>query len=510
MSECNDHFYKGTLIHFDAEGLQEFYFIDPQWLIDKLALVVSTPNISILSDFTGQRASLIDVFVYLTSHYMIFSGQQHPEIVNTQSLMRCLSNNLSPAFQDAFCKLLFRFELAIPIDESRLFFPSLLWTHSEFHYFKICYSFPRNVDLEVLMSELIVRDTYRGAQIAIKQSLSAPRNVTLQPTGLCYRRFFILTVVPVPLWPRLISWCITGSKFLEIVKKNCLNTLPFQPLQDLGKTRVGNSVLEWIYWKNGIELRLSGMTLLQISSVDLTGCNKDTECINLHMYVKDVYINNGNQWMQLPLAYTGGLEVNVPECVLFSVGKSPDQYKISSLVSAQIFTHCIEVIDEIFMEWFTTANTGGSMHAISKYLISFTPCPICVGDEDKRTYVDNKSPVQSHSMNEDSMEERLQSTSHLLNINCEYSTDGGVNTIFQDNKKAKDSIFDYDQPELIAQVNKFGFRYVDSSDMIGDNAVGFTTIHCLWISQYQDFVNCPKHGTLKLKYFAPDLVKITS
>ena len=46
--------YKGTLIHFDAEGLQQFYFIDPQWLIDKLSLVVSTPNISILSDFTGQ------------------------------------------------------------------------------------------------------------------------------------------------------------------------------------------------------------------------------------------------------------------------------------------------------------------------------------------------------------------------------------------------------------------------------------------------------------------------
>ena len=46
-------FYKGILIHFDAEGLQQFYFIDPQWLIDKLALVVSTPNISILSDFTG-------------------------------------------------------------------------------------------------------------------------------------------------------------------------------------------------------------------------------------------------------------------------------------------------------------------------------------------------------------------------------------------------------------------------------------------------------------------------
>lgn len=431
----------------------------------------------------------------------MFTGQQHPEIVNTRSLMKCLSNNLSsPTFQDAFCKLLFRFELAIPIDESRLFFPSLLLTHSQFHYFKLCYSFPRNVDLEVLMSELIVRDTYFGGHIDVKQNLSAPRNVTLQPTGLCYRRFFILTVVPVPLWPRLISWCITGSKFLKIIKKNCLNTLPFEPLQDLGKTRIGNSILEWIYWKNGIELRLSGMTLLQISSVDLTGCNKEAEGINLHKYVKEIYINNGNQWLQLPLAYTGGLEVTVPESVLYSVGDSPDQYKISSILSAQIFTHCIEVVDEVFMEWFTTANTGSNMHAISKYLISFTPCPICVGDEDKRTYVDNASSDLIHSMHENSMQ--LLTSSFATGVSTCFTGHGG-------GKKSKKSIFDYDQPEVIAQVNKFGFRYVDSSDTIGDNTVGFTTMHCLWIAQYQDFVHCPRHGTLKLQHLVPDLVSFT-
>ena len=45
--------HKGTLLHFDAEGLERVYFIDPQWLIDILSLVVSTSNISILSDFTG-------------------------------------------------------------------------------------------------------------------------------------------------------------------------------------------------------------------------------------------------------------------------------------------------------------------------------------------------------------------------------------------------------------------------------------------------------------------------
>lgn len=419
--------------------------------------------------------------------------------------MKCLSDyQLSPPFQEVFCKLLFRFELAIPIDESRLFFPSLLLTHSQFYYFKLCYSFPRNVDLHTLITEL--RDNYFSGQITVKHSLSASMNVTLQPTGLCFRRFFVLTVVPVPLWPRLISWCITGSKFLEIIKKNCLNTLPFQSLQDLGKTRVGNSILEWIYWKNGIELRLCDKTLLQISSVDLTGCNEGTQNVYLHAYVKDIYINNGNQWLKLPLAYTGGLVVTVPECILFSVGDSPDQYKISSLVSAQIFTHCIEVIDEIFMEWFTTASTGSVMQAVSKYLVSFTPCPICVGDEDKRTQTDSK-PILTHSVHESPLQERFRSASHLSTLasNCLTDLGGGVTRSFS-TKKAKKIIFDHDQPEVIAQVNKYGFRYVDSVDTTGENPVGFTTMHCLWIAQYQDFIDCPKHGKLKLKYLAPDLV----
>ena len=414
--------------------------------------------------------------------------------------MKCLSDNeLLPTFQDAFCKLLFRFELAIPIDESRLFFPSLLITHTQSHYFRLCYSFPRNFDLETTISEL--RDTYFGNQIAVKHSLSAPLNVSLQPTGLCYRRFFILTVVPVPLWPRLISWCITDSKFLEIVKKNCLSSLPFHPLQDFGKTRVGNSILEWIYWKNGIELRLSGMTLLQISSVDLTACNKELENMPSHIHIKNIYINNGNQWLQLPLAYTGGLEVTTPECVLFSVGDSPDKYKISTLISAQIFTHCIEVIDEVFMEWFTTANDGGNLQTISRYLVIFTPCPICIGDEDKRTCVNDKL---THSMYTDCVQERFRSESQVSIADSNCLTDQ-VSSV-PSTEKSKKSMFDYNQPEVIAQVNKFGFRYVDSVDTIGRNSVGFTTMHCLWISQYQDFVSCPKHGKLKLKHLAPDLV----
>lgn len=418
-------------------------------------------------------------------------------MVNTKDLMECLSNTvLLPTFQKFFSQLLFHFEVAIPFDESHLFFPSLLLTRSQFHYLNLCYSFPRNVNLEKTVSELT--NKYSSNQGVIEHGLVGPVNIVLWPTGLCYRRYFVLTVAPASIWPRLISRCLTNSKFLEIVKKNCLSTLPFQLLQDLGKTRVGNSVLEWIYWKNGIELRLGGMTLLQMSSVDLTGCNKGIESIPLHAQIRDMYIHDGDEWLRLPLAFTGGLEVIVPECILISKGDSPGATEISVHTSAQIFTHTIEIIDEVFMEWFSCTNTGSGIQVASESLISFTPCPICVGDSDMRNQNNMAIDLLTYS--------RIHRNPSAYSINqiskhCQNTTNGYTNC-------TKKSTIDTDRPEVIVQAGKFKFDNFNSAKRaISNNLVGFTTSHCLWIGQDQDHIECPKHGKLELQHLTPDLVK---
>ena len=390
--------------------------------------------------------------------------------------MKRLSDNmLLPNFQEYFCQLLFHFEVAIPINKSHMYFPSLMLTHSQFHYPEFSHSFPRINDLQTTMNEL-------GAKYHCNtedQSLTAPANIILESTGLCYRRFFVLTVVPASIWHRLISRCLTDAKFVEIVKKNCCSSLPFQSMQNLGKTRVGNSLLEWIYWKNGVELRLSEMTLLQISMVDLTSCNKQ---VPLHAKINNMYVHNGDEWLQITSAFTGGLEIVTPEHILMSLGDSSVS-KISENMSPQIFTHVIEVIDEIFMEWFSSTSTG---NCIQEYPISFTPCPICVGDEE--TNVNQSDALTFSHIHKD-----IQSTSPCSNASMHSSA-----------KKSKKSILDaHDQ--LTIQRNKFGDS--DSAKQtIGENLVGFTIEHCLWAAQDHDYVTCPKHGELKLQYLTPDLV----
>ena len=400
-----------------------------------------------------------------------------------------------PTFQEIFCKLLFHFEVAIPINKSHMYFPSLMLTHSQFHYPKLSHSFPRNNDLQTTMNKL--RAKYHVD--TVDHSLTAPANIILESTGLCYRRFFVLTAVPGSIWHRLISRCLNDSKFIEIVKKNCCSSLQFQYMQNLGKTRVGNSVLEWIYWKNGVELRLSEMTLLQISNIDLTSCNKQPTKIPLHAKINNMYIHNGDEWLQISSAFTGGLEIVTPEHILMSVGDSSVP-KISEKMSPQIFTHAIEVIDEIFMEWFSGTNTGNSIQAISEYLISFIPCPICVGD--KKTHVNQADALtfsrmhMSYSTHSVQVHKSIQSTTPCSSASTHSSA-----------KKSKKLIFGYDQSEIIVRANKFVFDDFNSAkQMIGENLVGFTMAHCLWVAQDHDYITCPKHGELKLQYLTPDLV----
>ena len=423
--------------------------------------------------------------------------------------MTCLSDNmLLPSFQNIFSQLLFHFEVAIPIDKSCLFFPSLMSTHYRFNYSKLSQSFPRNNDLQAMISELNVK-YHSNPVAAVKNGLSAPRNIILERTGLCYRRYFILTVVPPSIWPRLICRCLTDSKFLEIIKKSCLDSISFEMLQDLGKIKVGNAVLEWIYWKNGIEWKLSGKTLLQISSVDFKGCNNDNESIPLHAKVKNMYLHNGDEWWKFTSAFTGGLEIITPEYILLSKG-APSQegdlsqavLKISKYVSSQIFTHSIEVIDEIFTEWFSSTN---STRAIGESLITFTPCPICVGDKDERNETDQTNALtlsrihvslsrQSAAYSVNRVTEDFQSTIKSRNVTTQSTA-----------KKSKKSVFTFDQQETIFQANKFPIND-HSVKTIGENFVGFTTAHCLWVAWDHDYIECPKHGKLELQYLTPDLV----
>ena len=192
--------------------------------------------------------------------------------------------------------------------------------------------------------------------------------------------------------------------------------------------------------------------------------------------MKNVFINNGNQWLQLPCAFTHGLKVVVPEYLLLSVGSCPGQFMVSHSVSAQIFTDCIEVIDEIFVEWFTSSSSGSNINFVSKYLVIFTPCPIFAGDKDHRT--PGQSPPPSPPPFEMFMSQQGRSGSvESISVRSRSRRQSSVSSWFTHSRRPS-PIFYLNQPEMIAQVNKLGFRYVDTSDTIGPNPVGFTIIHC--------------------------------
>ena len=108
----------GFLLHYEDAQLKDLYFIDPQWLCDLLAQVVTVREINPYIREDGLMA--------INSMYHLFSKQK----------------DFPPKYIDKYIQLLVKFEVVLKLDEETLLIPSFLQAdRPEIHYF----SYP-NID----------------------------------------------------------------------------------------------------------------------------------------------------------------------------------------------------------------------------------------------------------------------------------------------------------------------------------------------------------------------------
>jgi hypothetical protein len=98
MQACSFLHENGVLLHYEDSTLRDLYFLDPQWLCDMLAHVVTVREIN---PFAKNGVMKVDDLLHL------FKSQ-------------------SIETRDYVMSLLSKFELAVPFDNTRLLIPSLL------------------------------------------------------------------------------------------------------------------------------------------------------------------------------------------------------------------------------------------------------------------------------------------------------------------------------------------------------------------------------------------------
>ena len=341
-------------------------------------------------------------------------------------------------------KLLYRFELAIPLDTDTILLPSTLQCDPQNKlYSSVKSNFPA-VDIQLPV------ETSSGI-------------VNLYSTGMCYRRLFVADHVPERLWLKLVPrFLSTVEVFYNILLNNCVEGVTLARMDNLSEAVIGSHRCKCLYWRNGITLVFGDKVLFCINGLIKCGDMSDdayghSQSVTTNKVNAMQSVDEGTQDQLFPKD-GDGIEVNVPDYVLQSSlhGKTHASYKLSPQILAQI----LECINELCISLFE-GNLDKGIYS-QCYLNQVVVCPFCYGD----------TPVPvANSPNDEAMETSLRSVygRHISGIN--YVT-----------------------------------RQAGVPGNAG--CYGFNIQICILEAQKYGFVCCPNHGKLNLRHLTPDIVSI--
>lgn len=350
--------------------------------------------------------------------------------------------NISSDLMEPIITLLQNFELAIPLNINTLLIPSFLQNKQPKKLFSLeLYNFPRrqcSTDFEE-QSTMKRRDKFFSTSSAELMS------VDLRSTGMCFRRLFFAHHIPASIWPKLIArflLSIGQNGFHKIICDNCVPQISYKLTSSAGDALIGLLLCKWSYGKNYIELSLGEYTILRVNALFSKEDNKVLSVITSKLRNMLVYKQN-NQTVEEMMLQQEGFEINIPDYVVISRTEESNKVHHSNLMSMQLLSHVLEIIDEVLRDWFEGLSERGIYS--DNYLSHIIPCPFCCGDSQ--------------------IEETI----------C----------------------IDVDSDDSILLKNK----------MATCTGVAFSVQYLLQQTRVSSIITCPYHGELEMKHLAPDVVR---
>ncbi|XP_048577768.1 leucine-rich repeat serine/threonine-protein kinase 1 isoform X2 [Nematostella vectensis] len=207
----------GVLLHYDDPLLRDLYFLDPQWLCDMLAHVVT----------------IREVNPHINNGVMKLSDLSH--------IFR--SENFPANLIKQYINLLSKFEVALPWSSEYLLVPSLL------------------PDRQPISNQPIAP----GGNPVVTRAM----NMTAYTKTRVLRRQYIMSYIPSGFWPRLITRVIADEEVRDVVRCCCQLVMEGEAEESDKEKLAFVAQPDWSCWKTGIELSCFGVKLLRIC--DLQG-----------------------------------------------------------------------------------------------------------------------------------------------------------------------------------------------------------------------------------------------
>ncbi|XP_055353693.1 leucine-rich repeat serine/threonine-protein kinase 1-like isoform X2 [Paramacrobiotus metropolitanus] len=331
----------GILLHYeDSSGLRDLYFIDPQWLCDTLATVITIREIN---PFVRKGVMKIDDLKVL------FKPSKYA-LVDVHTYILSLLN---------------KFEVALKLDARTLLIPCLLPVKSR-----------ANGDRDVPL-KIEIKSSGRN-WIHFKPFLDSPEEPPVKvegvtvDKGLQIRRYYTMLYFPSGFWARLISRLVSDEKFFRDVRNYYLDE------------NQSNLTVEWLCWQNAMELCYGDHSVLRIREIPSS-----------RSFLPFVHLCHDREtsWKHLHLDNKAVMEISL------LVYRKNDMV-ITNLPSvSMLLNRCVNHIDSLLEDWYPSLGTRFIHTSTGQYLVTkFIPCPQCVAAWKGQADVESEKVVRAFSV----------------------------------------------------------------------------------------------------------------
>lgn len=460
----------GIILHYDDATLRDLYFLDPQWLCDMLAHVVTIREIN----------------PFARSGIMKLDDIQHVFKSSTSSTVDT---------QGYIVSLLNKFEVALTWDYRTLLIPSLLPTEEDILRNNQLMKIPVKARSWHVRSKKITSPTITSPLFAGDKN-KIPCCLTSRPQLDCsVTRLLLMSYFPSGFWSRLITRILADDTIVEIVMSF------ITPFKDFVDDNIFASLLdthaEWILWQTGLELRYAGITLLRLKEVNYNLKNTPYDYRQFKFKLKQDGI-----WCTVDLKNSAILEIWFPVDTLVIkqpiMSDCPDDEPMGyqaivveprSESMPQLLALIVDHIDILLEDWYPTLGTRFVHTSEGKLLVTrLIPCPRCLLNNGEH---DNEVSDQEHP-SEDAPKYYMN---HERKSQDSYKSDGDSGVGYDSSTSSRMPSLE-GHPDIIRQYSK----------LEGILAYSWMVEECILSAYSNKTIACPKHLDIPLSHVAPDLI----
>lgn len=484
----------GVLLHYDDATLRDLYFLDPQWLCDMLAHVVTVREIN------------------------PFARTGVMKIEDLQHLFKssCLGTNDNRSY---IVSLLNKFEVALTWDARTLLIPSLLPTEEE------------SANGKAVTVKIVARS--RGWAMRSKKNLplgsydsitepsaeSETPNYEIYPVARPEKslsRLLLMSYFPSGFWSRLITRILADDQVVEALR--CIYPLTREAATNPNlNTALNQSVsFFWSIWQTGLSLFYGNILIFKMREIPFS-CQV-SPYRNSHNRFK---LKQEGVWCDIDLISQSIMELSFP---MHAIGIKPSQdnsdlgiemeIDVNIQSVTQLLALIVDHIDLLLEDWYPTLGTRFVHTSEGRFLVTrLVPCQKCLLRCEERS--SQQQPPPSSSKFSKAMFKRLSldrnRDGELSGLN-EFS--GILNEIAAvgNSRKSQDSLGYSDCDSGVDPNSACSSRTtsVEGHPLIGNDnlpppSYSWMVEECILAAYDKKSIQCPVHGEIDLSSIAPDV-----